>query len=82
MSRVRSKSTGPQMQVRKLVYSTSCRYRIHNPRLPGKPSLVFVGKKKAIFLHWCFWHRHANCKKRASTPSTNNDYWIPKCARQ
>lgn len=31
----------------------------------------------AIFVHGCFWHRHAGCRL-ATTPRSNLDYWQPK----
>lgn len=80
MSLVKSKNTGPELAVRKLVFSMGYRYRIHKAGLPGKPDLVFVRRKKAIFVHGCFWHRHAGCKK-ATTPASNTEYWLPKFAR-
>lgn len=80
MSLVKSKNTGPELAVRKLVFSMGYRYRIHGAGLPGKPDLVFSRRKKTIFVHGCFWHRHPGCKK-ATTPSSHTDYWLPKFAR-
>lgn len=80
MSLVKSKNTGPELAVRKLVFSMGFRYRIHGAGLPGKPDLVLAGKRKAIFVHGCFWHRHEHCKK-ATTPATNTEYWLPKFAK-
>lgn len=80
MSLVKSKNTGPELAVRKLVFSMGYRYRIHGAGLPGTPDLVFVRLRKAIFVHGCFWHRHLGCKK-ATTPSTNTQYWLPKFAK-
>lgn len=77
MSRVRSKDTKPEMAVRRLVHSMGCRYRLHKRPLPGSPDLVLFGLKTVIFVHGCFWHRHPRCKK-ASTPSTNCDFWRRK----
>jgi DNA mismatch endonuclease (patch repair protein) len=80
MSLVKSKNTGPELAVRKVVFSMGYRYRIHGAGLPGKPDLVFVRRKKAVFVHGCFWHRHHGCKK-ATTPSSNTEYWLPKFDR-
>ena len=76
MSRVRSKGTLPELVVRRLAHALGFRFRLHG-RLPGHPDLVFTSRKKVVFVHGCFWHRHPRCKK-ASTPSTNVAYWIPK----
>jgi DNA mismatch endonuclease (patch repair protein) len=80
MSLVKSKNTGPELVVRKLAHSLGYRYRLHGARLPGKPDLVFAKRKKVVFVHGCFWHRHVGCR-RATTPATNLDYWLPKFER-
>lgn len=77
MSRIRGKNTTPELIVRKLVYSMGYRYRLHYVKLPGKPDLVFPGRKKVIFVHGCFWHGHEGCRK-AKLPKTKLDYWRPK----
>ena len=80
MSLVKSKNTGPELVVRKLAHSLGYRYRLYAAGLPGKPDLVFAKRKKVVFVHGCFWHRHAGCR-RATTPATNLDYWLPKFER-
>jgi DNA mismatch endonuclease (patch repair protein) len=56
------------------------RYRLHDRRLPGTPDLVFARRKKAIFVHGCFWHRHEGCAL-ARLPKSRLDFWEPKLAR-
>ena len=82
MSRIRAKGTKPEMAVRRLAHSMGYRYRLHRADLPGKPDLVFSGRKKLIFVHGCFWHQHADsaCGK-ARLPNTNQEYWLPKLRR-
>lgn len=77
MARVRNKNTKPEVLVRKLVHGLGYRYRLHKKELPGKPDLAFIGKRKVVFVHGCFWHGH-NCKSGKNIPSTNQDYWINK----
>ena len=77
MSAVRSKDTKPEMVVRRLVHSLGYRYRLHNNKLPGKPDLVFPSRRKVIFVHGCFWHRHS-CTKGRSIPSVRRDFWSEK----
>lgn len=77
MSRVRGKHTAPEMTVRRLVFSLGYRYRLHDRRLPGKPDLVFAGRKKVIFVHGCFWHRHDGCAL-ARIPKSNTVFWAQK----
>ena len=80
MSRIRSKDTGPELMVRKLVYSMGYRYRLHERALPGTPDLVFRGKKKVIFVHGCFWHRH-KCARGMQVPKSRVEYWSQKLER-
>ncbi|MBJ5867696.1 DNA mismatch endonuclease Vsr [Salmonella enterica subsp. enterica serovar Derby] len=80
MPRVKGKDTKPELIVRHLVYHAGFRYRLCDPRLPGKPDLVFWGKRKAIFVHDCFWHGHKGCR-RNRMPKSNQEYWFAKLER-
>ena len=80
MSRIRSTNTKPELIVRRLVYRMGYRYRLHARSLPGAPDLVFPSKRKAIFVHGCFWHSHEGCP-RAHVPRTRLEYWLPKLER-
>lgn len=79
MSRVKSKHTSPEMHVRKKLRSLGHHYRLHGDDLPGRPDIVFRGRRKAIFVHGCFWHRHddVNCKL-TRTPKSNLEFWNKK----
>ena len=82
MALIRGKDTGPEMTVRKLVYGLGYRYRLHGPSMPGRPDLVFAGRKKVIFVHGCFWHRHLDSTcKLARMPKSRLDFWGPKLER-
>ena len=65
--------------VRRLLFSMGYRYRLHYKSLPGKPDIVFPGRRKVIFVHGCFWHRHG-CKI-GKAPKSRLDYWQPKLAK-
>ena len=80
MRAVKSRNTQPEMTVRRLVHSMGYRYRLHRKDLPGKPDLAFISRRKAIFVHGCFWHGH-DCPRGSREPKTNRDYWIPKIAK-
>ena len=79
MRSVRSKDTGPEWAVRHLLHSLGYRYRLHASYLPGTPDLVFPSRKKAIFVHGCFWHAHG-CQY-GQPPKSRTEYWIPKLER-
>ncbi len=79
MSLVRNKDTKPELLVRRLVHGLGYRYRLHQTNLPGKPDLVFASRRKVIFVHGCFWHRHpsSDCKL-ARLPKSRLEFWLPK----
>ena len=76
MQSVKTKNTGPEMAIRKALSAAGYRYRLHHRDLPGSPDIVFPGKKKAIFVHGCFWHGHDCSKGKAS--KSRQEYWGPK----
>lgn len=76
----KSKDTKPELLVRQLLRRAGYGYRLHRKDLPGKPDIAFVGRRKAIFVHGCFWHQHEGCR-RASKPKSRLDYWRPKLER-
>lgn len=80
MRSVKSRDTGPEMLVRRMVHGMGYRYRLHRKDLPGNPDLVFPSRKKVIFVHGCFWHGH-DCKRGARTPKSNRTYWETKISR-
>lgn len=77
MSRIRSTKTGPEMRLRQALWARCLRYRL-NRKLPGKPDLVFVGARLAVFVDGCFWH---GCPVHGTSPKSNQSYWTPKIAR-
>jgi len=80
MRRVKGRDTGPERQVRRLIWGLGARYRLHRPDLPGKPDIVLAGRRLAIFVHGCFWHGH-DCARGARVPKANRDYWSAKVGR-
>jgi DNA mismatch endonuclease, patch repair protein len=77
MAAVHSQDTKPELAVRKIVHRLGYRYRLHDPKLPGRPDLVFALRRKAIFVHGCFWHRHTGCRY-TTTPKTRTVFWEAK----
>ena len=80
MRQIRSKDTKPEVLLRSLLHKLGYRFRLHRKDLPGKPDIVFPGRRKAIFVHGCFWHQHANCPE-GRLPRTRSEYWTPKLTR-
>ncbi|WP_219847778.1 very short patch repair endonuclease [Burkholderia multivorans] len=77
MSGIRAKNTKPEMLVRKVLFAAGYRFRLHRRDLPGVPDVVLPSHKVAIFVHGCFWHRHAGCGF-ATSPTTNAAFWHAK----
>ncbi len=78
MRRIRSQDTVPEIAVRQLMRQLGyVGYRLHRKDLPGKPDIAFLGRKRAIFVHGCFWHGH-NCKEGVRRPKSNGTYWLSK----
>ena len=80
MRKVKRQNTAPEMIVRRIAHRLGLRYRLHRADLPGSPDIVFGPRRKVIFVHGCFWHRHPGCS-RASTPKTRTDFWTAKFDR-
>ena len=80
MARVRSTDTSPELVLRRQLHKEGFRFRLHVAALPGTPDLVLPRYHAAVFVHGCFWHQHANCS-RAARPTSNQDYWNKKLAR-
>ncbi len=79
MRAIRSVGMKPELAVRRLVHGLGYRYRLHRADLAGKPDLVFVARRKVVFVHGCFWHDHG-CKL-SHLPKSNRAYWEPKLKR-
>jgi DNA mismatch endonuclease Vsr len=77
MALIRSKNTKPEMAVRRLLHGLGYRYRIHVKGLPGTPDLVFRPRKRAVFVHGCFWHGH-HCRLGARVPKSRVGFWVAK----
>lgn len=77
MSKIKSKDTKPEIEVRKLLHSMGYRFRVNKKELPGKPDIWLRKYNTAIFVHGCFWHRHEGCKY-AYTPKSRVEFWLEK----
>lgn len=77
MARIGSTNTLPELAVRQLLHRLGYRFRLHWRSLPGTPDICFPGRKKVVFVHGCFWHRHEGCR-RTTTPITRTSFWRDK----
>jgi DNA mismatch endonuclease (patch repair protein) len=79
MASVKSRNTGPEMFVRRLLHRLGLRFRLHRKDLPGTPDIVLPKHKTAVFVHGCFWHGH-RCPK-GKLPKSRPEFWGPKIDR-
>ena len=80
MSRVRGVDSVAELTVRRIAHRMGYRYRKHGCDLPGKPDMVFAGRRKVVFIHGCFWHRH-DCSAGRRWPKSRIDFWKSKLER-
>lgn len=80
MSRIGPKDSRPETVVRRLLHGLGYRFRLHRKDLPGTPDIVLPGRRKIVFVHGCWWHRHEGCPK-ATPPKTNAAFWNAKFDR-
>lgn len=80
MRAVKSRDTTPERKVRALLRDIAPGYRLHRKDVPGNPDIAYVGRRRAIFVHGCFWHGH-DCARGARAPKANAEYWRAKIAR-
>lgn len=78
MSRIRSQDTKPEQIVRSLLHRLGFRFqKATGRRIVGKPDIVLPKYKTVIFVHGCFWHRHARCLK-TTMPKSRMEFWQAK----
>ena len=77
MRAVKSRDTTPELTVRALLRRFAPFYRLHRKDVAGNPDIAYPGRKRAIFVHGCFWHGH-DCARGARMPKANAAYWRAK----
>lgn len=81
MAAIRSKNTKPEVLVRRFLFKSGLRYRLHWKFLPGSPDIVFPARQVAVFVHGCFWHGCRRCIDGKRRVKSNVGYWSEKIAR-
>jgi DNA mismatch endonuclease (patch repair protein) len=80
MARIGQKNTAPEICVRRVLHRLGFRFRLHRRDLPGTPDIVLTGRRIALLVHGCFWHRHPGCRF-AYSPKIRTEFWNAKFAR-
>ena len=80
MKAIKSTNTKNEILLRKKLWQLGFRYRKNYTKIKGKPDIVFVKQKIAIFIDGEFWHGY-NWEVNKSKLDTNKNYWIKKIER-
>ena len=76
----KGKDTGPEQTVRKLLREMGHPgYRLNWKKVPGRPDIAYPGRKIAIFVNGCFWHRCPHCN--LPLPKSHTEFWKEKFDR-
>jgi DNA mismatch endonuclease, patch repair protein len=76
MAAIRAKNTRPELLVRRALFASGYRFRLHDARLPGRPDIVLAKHRAVILLNGCFFHGH-DCRY-FRWPETRADFWRTK----
>jgi DNA mismatch endonuclease Vsr len=80
MQAVKNKDSQIELLLRRELWSRGLRYRKNVNRIYGKPDIVFIEKKIAIFCDSEFWHGY-NWEERKKDFKSHQEFWIPKIER-
>ncbi len=80
MSKIRGKNSKPEILLRKALWKSNIRYRIHQKDLPGTPDIAIRKYRLVIFIDGAFWHGYQWEEKKHRIKS-NQAFWIPKIER-
>ena len=80
MQAVKNKDSQIELLLRRELWSRGLRYRKNVNRIYGKPDIVFIGKKVAVFCDSEFWHGY-NWEERKKDFKSRQEFWIPKIER-
>ncbi len=80
MQQVKCKGSKIEVMLMKELWSRGLRYRKNVASICGKPDIVFIGKKVAVFCDGEFWHGY-NWEERKKDFKSHQEFWIPKIER-
>lgn len=75
MRAVRQRDTDVEMALRRVLWRSGMRYRVHRRIGQTRPDVCFVGRRVAVYVDGCFWH---GCPDHYTAPRGNADFWKRK----
>lgn len=77
MSRVRTRDTAPEIELRRALWAAGVRgWRLHSRKVPGRPDVAWLGRRLAVFVDGAFWHGHPDYYRGQS-----GKFWDEKIER-
>ena len=80
MQAVKNKDSEIELLLRKELWSRGLRYQKNSKKVFGKPDIVFIGKKVAVFCDSEFWHGY-DWENKKNEIKSRREFWIPKIER-
>lgn len=80
MKAVKSSGSKIEVMLQKELWHRGLRYRKNAKQIYGKPDIVFIGKKVAVFCDSEFFHGY-DWKHKQLEIKSHRDFWIPKIER-
>lgn len=80
MQAVKNKDSKIEVMLRKELWNRGLRYQKNSTKVYGKPDIVFIGKKVAVFCDSEFWHGY-DWKNKKNEIKSKREFWIPKIER-
>ncbi len=76
MSRIKGKDTKVELELRRRLRMSGIKgYRLHPKSIFGRPDLIFISKRLAVFVDGCEWHK---CRIHFVEPKSNSGFWREK----
>ena len=80
MQAVKNKDSKIEVMLRKELWNRGLRYQKNSTKVYGKPDIVFIGKKVAVFWDSKFWHGY-DWENKKNEIKSKREFWIPKIER-
>lgn len=87
MASVKNKNSEAEVKLRHALFARGLRYRVHYPKLIGKPDIVFARARVVVFVDGDFWHgnawklRHMSSFEEQFRFRSRPDWWEAKIRR-
>jgi DNA mismatch endonuclease (patch repair protein) len=77
----RTRDTGPELALRRILHARGLRYRVDRAPIPEsrrRADIVFTRLRVAVYVDGCFWH---GCPQHGTRSKSNTAWWDEKLRR-